>query len=63
MAASKKMAKSSKASKTEIYQTAAMLKKHENSEGKKIVKMEKKMGEKDVVQAKRANAKKTAKSI
>lgn len=49
--------------KVEVYQTAAALKKHENSEGKKIVAMEKKMGEKDVVQAKRANAKKTAKSI
>jgi len=52
-----------KKAKVEVYQTAAALKKHENSEGKKIVAMEKKMGEKDVVKAKQANAKKIAKSI
>lgn len=52
-----------KKAKVEIYQTAAALKKHENSEGKKIVAMEKKQGEKDVVKAKKANGKKTAKSI
>ena len=63
MAAYGKMAKSRKASKTEIYQTAAMMKKHENSEGKKIVAMEKKQGEKDVVKPKKANGKKTVKSI
>ena len=63
MAAYGKMAKSRKASKTEIYQTAAMMKKHENSEGKKIVAMEKKQGEKDVVKSKKANGKKTVKSI
>ena len=36
-------------SKIEMYATKALMKKHENSEGKKMVAMEKKMGEKDVV--------------
>ena len=35
--------------KIEMYATKALMKKHENSEGKKMVAMEKKMGEKDVV--------------
>jgi hypothetical protein len=35
--------------KIEKYPSKAAMKKHENAEGKKIVAMEKKMGEKDVV--------------
>ena len=51
-----------KKAKVEISQTAAALKKHENSEGKKIVALEKKMGEKDSVKSKKAT-KKIVKSI
>jgi len=35
--------------KTEKFATKALMAKHENAEGKKMVAMEKKMGEKDVV--------------
>lgn len=35
--------------KSEKFRTKAELKLHENKEGKKLVAMEKKMGEKDVV--------------
>lgn len=35
--------------KSESFKTKAAMKLHENKEGKKIVEMEKKMGEKDVV--------------
>ena len=38
-----------KATKTEVFATKALMMKHENGEGKKMVAMEKKMGEKDVV--------------
>jgi hypothetical protein len=38
-----------KSMKTEKYATKALMAKHENAEGKKMVAMEKKMGEKDVV--------------
>ena len=38
-----------KATKTEVYATKALMMKHENAEGKKMVAMEKKIGEKDVV--------------
>lgn len=38
--------------KTEKFPSKAALKKHENSEGKKIVALEKKSGEKDVVASK-----------
>ena len=38
-----------KSMKTEKYATKALMAKHENAEGKKMAKMEKKMGEKDVV--------------
>ena len=58
MAAYGKMAKSGKASKTEIYQTAAMMKKHENSEGKKIVAMEKSRAKKMLLKLKKPTAKK-----
>jgi len=55
------MAAKKKASKTEVYATKALMKKHENAEGKKMVAMEKKMGEKDIV--KPMGKKKIAKSI
>lgn len=35
--------------KSEKYATKALMAKHENTEGKKMAKMEKKMGEKDKV--------------
>ena len=38
-----------KSMKTEKFATKALMAKHENAEGKKMVAMEKKMGEKDVV--------------
>ena len=38
-----------KSMKTEKYATKALMAKHENAEGKKMVAMEKKMGEKDIV--------------
>jgi len=38
-----------KSMKIEKYATKALMAKHENAEGKKMVAMEKKMGEKDVV--------------
>lgn len=43
------MAAKKKASKVEMYASKALMAKHENSEGKKMAMMEKKMGEKDVV--------------
>ncbi len=55
------MAAKKKPMKVEKYATKALMAKHENAEGKKIVAMEKKMGEKDVVSSK--NKKKIAKSI
>ena len=42
-------AKKKAASKVEVYATKALMMKHENSEGKKMAMMEKKMGEKNVV--------------
>jgi len=45
----KQMAAKKKASKVEMYATKALMAKHENSEGKKMATMEKKMGEKNVV--------------
>jgi len=54
-------AKKKTASKVEVYATKALMKKHENAEGKKMVAMEKKMGEKDIV--KPMGKKKIAKSI
>ena len=42
-------AKKKAATKAEVFATKALMKKHENAEGKKIVAMEKKMGEKDIV--------------
>jgi len=38
-----------KSMKTEKFATKALMAKHENAEGKKMVAMEKKMGEKDIV--------------
>jgi len=55
------MAAKKKASKIEMYATKAIMKKHENGEGKKMAAMEKKMGEKNVISPK--NKKKIAKSI
>ena len=43
------MAAKKKSGKIEMYATKALMKKHENGEGKKMVAMEKKMGEKNVV--------------
>jgi hypothetical protein len=40
------MAAKKKSGKIEMYATKALMKKHENGEGKKMVAMEKKMGEK-----------------
>ena len=62
-------AKKKAASKVEMYATKALMKKHENGEGKKIVALEKKMGEKDVVKKVKSSmtgksaGKKTTKSI
>lgn len=50
-AARKGAMKKAVASKKEIFATKALMKKHENSEGKKMEAMEKKRGEKDVVRA------------
>ena len=50
-----------KSMKTEKFATKALMAKHENAEGKKMVAMEKKMGEKDIV--KPMGKKKIAKSI
>ena len=54
-------AKKKAATKTEVYATKALMKKHENAEGKRMVAMEKKAGEKDIV--KPTGKKKIAKSI
>ena len=43
------MAASKKSPKVEMFKSKSAMKKHENAEGKKMVAMEKKMGEKDVV--------------
>lgn len=58
-----------KSMKAEKYATKALMAKHENTEGKKMVAMEKKMGEKDVVAKVKSSmkgksaGKKTTKSI
>ena len=58
-----------KSMKTEKFATKALMAKHENAEGKKMVAMEKKMGEKDVVAKVKSSmkgksaGKKTTKSI
>lgn len=62
-------AKKKAASKVEVYATKALMMKHENSEGKKMAMMEKKMGEKNVVAKVKSSmksksaGKKTTKSI
>ena len=56
----KQMAAKKKA-KVEMYASKALMAKHENSEGKKMAMMEKKMGEKNVV--KPMAKKKIAKSV
>jgi hypothetical protein len=58
-----------KSMKIEKYATKALMAKHENAEGKKMAKMEKKMGEKNVVAKVKSSmkgksaGKKTTKSI
>jgi hypothetical protein len=42
-----------KSMKIEKYATKALMAKHENSEGKKMAAMEKKMGEKNIVSPKK----------
>ena len=55
--------------KTEKFKNEALMKKHENAEGKALVAMEKKMNEKDVVSKVKSSmkgksaGKKTTKSI
>jgi hypothetical protein len=55
------MAAKKNSMKAEKYATKALMAKHENTEGKKMATMEKKMGVKNVVSSK--NKKKIAKSI
>jgi len=55
------MAAKKKAVKPEKFASKALMAKHENAEGKKMVAMEKKMGEKDIVAPR--GKKKIAKSI